>query len=129
VQVLREFDFPPLHRRHLSTSQRAALAAEIAAKLKMTPHESAAHANAVRYSSDTRKRVSEETRSRKSWADQRAAEMMNVGPTSVTAAGRIKREAPDLHAAVKRGEMTIHLSRCLPAPALVLLTVAHEFVD
>jgi hypothetical protein len=74
-----------LHRRHLSTSQRASIAAELANLLH------------------GQKKA--DVQSCTSRAD--AADRMQVSKRSVDMAASVKRDAPELHEKVKQGEMTV----------------------
>lgn len=74
-----------LHRRHLTTSQRAAVAAELATlRTGQRPSKEGAGV---------------------SQGD--AARTLNVSVATVERAAKVKREAPDLHDKVKAGEMTV----------------------
>lgn len=72
-----------LHRRHLSTSQRAAVAADLA-----TLRKGANASNEAPSQGD-------------------AAKVLNISRASVQRAAGVKREAPDLHEQVKAGEITV----------------------
>jgi hypothetical protein len=77
-------------RRHLSTKQRAAIAAELAT-LK---HGTNQYAEKVELSNDNSKTIT---------LDE-AAEMMQVGKASVSRAKKVKETDPQAHEAAKRGE-------------------------
>jgi ParB-like chromosome segregation protein Spo0J len=76
-----------LHRRHLTTDQRAAIAAELA---KLPAHRPSATITPPNGGLSTAK----------------AAERFDVSERSVERAKAVMREAPDLHAKVKAGELT-----------------------
>lgn len=88
-----------LHRRHLTPSQRAAIASEIA-NMARTNHRQGRKVE-VEISTST-------SGTPPAVSLQEAADLMGVDRTSVTRAKRIKREAPDLHEKMKRGELSGH---------------------
>lgn len=95
-----------LHRRHLTTSQRAIVAAGL-----VPMFEAEAHARQTEGLKRGDKRpVSANLREREPvHAAQKAAEAVNVAPRTVESALRVQREAtPDVVEAIKAGEMTVH---------------------
>jgi ParB-like chromosome segregation protein Spo0J len=78
-----------LHRRHLTTAQRSAIAAELSS----------------RKHGDTLKQGSEAPREASGPSDAEAAKLLGVSEASVERAKALKRDAPDLHTAVKAGKM------------------------
>lgn len=91
-----------LHRRHLTPSQRAAIAAEIipmladeAKRRQISTLKNQTHSSLVPIGTN------EEGRSRSV-----VGKMMGVGETSVSRAVRIKRENPQVFEQVKRGEIS-----------------------
>ena len=77
-----------LHRRHLTTSQRAAVAAELANMKVGKPEANSANLQDNVSSAD-------------------AAEALNVSERSVNAARKVKEADPELHEAVKAGEVSV----------------------
>jgi hypothetical protein len=96
-----------LHRRHLSTSQKAALAAEIepmfaeAAKARMvaTLKQNTVLANLPKREDDT------------IHAREQAAAAVGVSGRGVGDAKAVKRESPELFERVKAGEITVHAAK------------------
>jgi ParB-like chromosome segregation protein Spo0J len=78
-----------LHRRHLTTAQKAAIAAELSNRKR----------------GDTLKQGSEASREASGVSDAEAAKLMGVSEASVERAKALKRDAPDLHTKVKDGKM------------------------
>ena len=85
-----------LHRRHLTTDQRAAIAAELATMKAGTRTDLG--------SKDTRSEPD-------NLSATDAANLLNVSVPSVKRAKAVKRAAPDLHEKVKAGEMTAGKAR------------------
>lgn len=94
-----------LHRRHLSTSQRAIVAAGL-----VPMFEAEAHARQVAaLKKGERRPVPADLREREGTAAARAAEAMNVSPRIVESAVKLTREAPpEVVEAVRKGDMTVH---------------------
>lgn len=78
-----------IHRRHLSTTQRAAIAADLA---NMTKQDT------LKQNTDGPNGPSEKI------STEQAAKMMNVSPRSVKRARKVKREDPVAHEAAKAGK-------------------------
>lgn len=102
-----------LHRRHLDTSQRAAVAAEVKPMLEDEGRErqraAAKKTNASRWDESLCPNSDEAT---EPWDSlDEAAEMFNVGRGTVADACRVKAEAPDEFERIKRGETTVHAAR------------------
>jgi DNA-binding transcriptional regulator YiaG len=89
-----------LARRHLSTSQRAAIAAELAERLKTTTDK------------ETPAQLTLEPagvanlRQKKGRSSERAAEALNVSPRAVQMAEAVKAADPKLHKEVKAGKLS-----------------------
>lgn len=104
-----------LHRRHLSTSQRALIAAELKAVL-------AAESNTKRKTDGTFKPGS--SRATNSQTDgevaAKVAAALHVSPVSVYQAQRVLRAAPvEVVAAVRRGDLTVHAAeKQIPSPKI-----------
>jgi hypothetical protein len=81
-------------RRHLTTGQRAMIAASLA---NMT-HGGDRKSDQGTNSSDDK-------------SNKSAAKSLNVGPTAVKDAKEVKRDAPDLARKVERGEMTLNAAK------------------
>jgi hypothetical protein len=79
-----------LHRRHLTTGQRAAVAADMATMKEGRPGNSA---NLL------------------SLSQAEAAALMKVSPRTVTAATAVKKASPEQHAKVKAGEISVNAAR------------------
>lgn len=89
-----------LHRRHLTTSQRAAVAAEI----EEVEAVLAKQRQGTRGDLDL---VAKLPPSETGKAREKAAQKMNVGARTVSDAKAIKQRAPELHEAIKGGEVTL----------------------
>ena len=96
-----------LHRRHLTTAQRAAIATEIA-KL------------------DRGQRADRVDPSIEGTSQAQAAQLMGVSVASVERAAAVKRADPELHEKVKAGEMTAGAARAAVAKAVELPAVETE---
>ena len=87
-------------RRHLTTGQRAMIAAALA---NMTREDT------LKQNTDGRIRLTEEDEEKKS--NGSAAKSLGVGVTSVKDAKEVKSDAPDLAEKVARGEMSLHAAK------------------
>lgn len=101
-----------LHRRHLTTSQRAMIAADLS---HLFEQEAKARMVAGKAPEDPGADLRQGERAPKSAA--KAAAALNVSPRSVEAALKVQREAPmETVAAVRRGEVKVSAAaRALPA--------------
>ncbi len=90
-----------LHRRHLSTSQRAAIAAEA---LPMLEAEAKTRVGGDRRSSTS---FEDDDRPARGRSVNRAAAMVNVGHASVERAKQVRQVAPELFDQVKAGKITV----------------------
>ncbi len=88
-----------LHRRHLTTSQRAAIAAEV-----LPMFEEEAQARMLAGKSDPSLKRGQGTGK----ATKEAADTMNVGRATVERAKRLRENAPEEFEKVKRGEKTVN---------------------
>ena len=91
-----------LHRRHLTESQRAMVAARLANMDVGDAHRP----NKVGKLADLPNPVTQ----------SRAAEMLNVSPRSVRDAKVIEREAPELAERISSGEITVHAAKAIVRP-------------
>ena len=89
-----------IHRRHLTTSQRAMIAAELANLMPGSNQYVHKLKDGSEVRAETGELVSNETPSH-------TAEMMNVGRASVYRAKEVLDHAPDLAAKVKSGELKV----------------------
>jgi ParB-like chromosome segregation protein Spo0J len=95
-----------LHRRHLTTSQRAAIAAEIVPLLKEEAHRrKLSGLKNQQHASSTCFQANEDT---KGSVARIAAEAVQVGHDSVEKAIRVKRDEPEVFEQIKRGEVTVN---------------------
>jgi ParB-like chromosome segregation protein Spo0J len=94
-----------LHRRHLSTSQRALIAAEL-----VPMFEKEAHARLATSTGGAEPRPRENLpEAEKGRAREKAAQAVNVSDRTVAAAVKVTREAPiEVVAAVRRGDLSVH---------------------
>jgi hypothetical protein len=94
-----------LHRRHLTTSQRAIVAAGL-----VPMFEKEAHARLATSTGGAAPRPSANLReAEKGKATEKAAKAVNVSPRIVESAVKVTREAPsEVVAAIRSGEMTVH---------------------
>lgn len=88
-----------LHRRHLTTSQRAAIAAELVNAFA----EEAKQRQGTR--TDIKASLPE---SSKAQAREQAAKVMHVSPRIVSDAKKVAASSPELHEEVKQGKKTVH---------------------
>lgn len=97
-----------LHRRHLTTSQRAAIGAEALDLFReeAKKRQVAAGTANLRHESAPIDTNSEFGRSR-----DKAAELVGVGASSIARAADVKRERPDLFEKIKSGEITAYGAR------------------
>ena len=95
-----------LHRRHLTISQRAALAVEVA---NMTQSDAAHNTNVKLGRSDEIVQAI---------SNKEASELFQVGTTSIKEAKAIKRDAPERFEELRKGEKTIQqIKRELTPPS------------
>jgi len=87
-----------LHRRHLSESQRAVVAAKIANMKRGGDRPSQSDGNFESANLQIRTDISQHD----------AATMLNVSPRSVASVKSIERDAPDLLPQIEQGEITVH---------------------
>lgn len=87
-----------LHRRHLSESQRAVVAARLANMKRGGDRPSVTDTNFE----DANLHLRNEIR------QSEAAEMLNVSPRSVASVKAIERDAPELIPQIEQGEITVH---------------------
>ena len=85
-----------IHRRHLTTSQRAALAAEVAGYKHGSDRKSANLRSPKDQSANLRPTLDE------------AAKTLGVSPRSVDSAAKIKAASPKLFGDIKDGKITVH---------------------
>jgi ParB-like chromosome segregation protein Spo0J len=100
-----------LRRRHLTESQRAAVATDMEPLLKEEAKKRKAatqfHSRSVPIDADRK------TKDLPGRSAEIAARVMNVGRRSVNRAAKVKREDPELHEKVKRGEATLNAAEKL----------------
>lgn len=95
-----------LHRRHLTTSQRAAIAAEIVPLLKEEAHKrKLSGLKNQQHTSSTCFQANDKT---KGSVARIAAEAVQVSHDSVEKALRVKRDEPGVFEQIKRGEVTVN---------------------
>jgi hypothetical protein len=93
-----------LHRRHLSISQRAAVAADVVPLLQEEAHKrQVSNLKNQTHSSSLQIRSDEAGRSTKI-----AAEALHIGERTVSEAVQVKRENPEVFEKVKSGELTVN---------------------
>jgi hypothetical protein len=92
-----------IHRRHLTTSQRAAFAADLAAML--APKAKERQIAPLKHGEDSVRANSPEREGR---PREQAAKVFHISPRSVQDAVVLKKEDPALHAAVKAGKTSLH---------------------
>ena len=96
-----------LHRRHLTSSQRAAAAAEAVPMLKAEAKERQGQRTDLR--TDLPQKIGESQHSGE--AAERAAKMFDTNREYVRVAVKLKDEAPDVFAAVKSGVLNVYDQR------------------
>ena len=98
-----------LHRRHLTSSQRAALAVDLEPMLARDAKKRQQEAGGDRKSEDYKESVKEKVSGSKSYGQARdeAARLTITNGNYVTKAKRIKRYSPELFEEVKTGKKTI----------------------
>jgi hypothetical protein len=93
-----------LHRRHLSTSQRALIAAELVPMFAAEAKERQRAAGGAHPGA-----LPPKLEEAKGEATEKAAHAVNVSRATVAAAVKVTREAPiEVVAAVRRGDLTVH---------------------
>jgi hypothetical protein len=102
-----------MHRRHLTSSQRAAVAAELLPLLETEAKERQRVAGGDRQSARGKARGSVPQKVAGAVGESRelAAKIAGTNKQYVSAAKRLKEGAPDLFEQVKRGELDVHQAR------------------
>jgi hypothetical protein len=104
-----------LHRRHLDTSQRAAVAAEVKPMLEEEGRRRLQEAAAQRRGAHGRLEpvcLNSDKQVDESWdSTQEAADMFSVARCTVADAASVKEQDPAAFDAIKRGETTVHAAK------------------
>lgn len=104
-----------LHRRHLSSGQRAACGTEIEERLALEAKERQRSAGGDRKSVEAKRsvpaRLPEPIKVRENEAREQAAKIVGSSPRYVQDAKAVKAAAPELHEKVKAGEITLPQAR------------------
>lgn len=91
-----------MHRRHLTPSQKAAIAQDVLPKLEAEARERVVEAARTKWGGNISVPFDGQGEAR-----QQAAALLDVNPRYISDAKRIKNDAPDLFEKVKDGEITI----------------------
>lgn len=121
-----------LQRRHLSTSQRAAIAVEVLPKLEAEAekrqHEAGEHGKKGGRGNKKKKPLVRKRTKGSGRATAKAGAMLAVSATSVSTARRIKEKNPKVFAAVKAGRTSLQAGYRLVSPKKDGKSLAERFV-
>ena len=118
-----------LHRRHLSTSQRAAIAADLISQFEQEAKQRQREHGHTAPGKNHLETIVPECSDGKS--TEKAGKLLNVSGKSVARAKQLKTIAPELHAEVKAGKQTLNaaLKEALPSKKVGAKTAKQSHKD